>query len=97
MPSVGCGFPTQAPLNDAKACAEQLSQLVNWSLCNFCLLADRFLPARLTKNTNIDMAEQNGSALRRPLTSAECFNDCAIRFGSPGESPDRGLERRFRV
>lgn len=30
----------------------------------------------------MDMAERNGSALRRLLASAERFNDAAISFGS---------------
>jgi hypothetical protein len=34
------------------------------------------------KKFNIDIAERNGSALRRVLRSAERFNDRAMAFGS---------------
>lgn len=34
------------------------------------------------KKFNIDIAERNGSALRRVLRSADRFNESAIAFGS---------------
>src|SRR5262249_28721947 len=42
---------------------------------------ERFLPARLMKNTSIDMAERKGSVLRLLLRSAERFNDSATARG----------------
>jgi hypothetical protein len=51
------------------------------SSVRFCF-AERFLPPRLMKKLSIDIADRNGSALRRVLCSAERLSESAIALGS---------------
>jgi len=44
--------------------------------------AGKFLPARFKYKLSIDIADRNGSALRRRLRSAERLSDNAMRRGS---------------
>jgi hypothetical protein len=57
------------------------SSSLAFSSVAFCFFG-RFLPPRLMKKFSMDIAERNGSALRRLLRSAERLRERAMAFGS---------------